>query len=221
MLPEMLAERLNAIKNAGIINPNRTRHVIDPRPPGVYVHYSMRGDPLHNPQLAELTAVVRKAFPTARIQSFWTLTGLNTQQELEKRTVGLDELILSIDAPHFAGIRRLYGVNKADFEAYITERLRWVKAAAAKNEFRVITSTAGRKKEQAIFTAGITRAAEKAGFKAKLDYKPFSNNNGAKRNPAELVIDTAILSAPGRLKGLDAKAILILHDCTITDRYPE
>ncbi|VVB68524.1 Uncharacterised protein [Candidatus Norongarragalina meridionalis] len=89
--PNVLNRRIGKIKDIGV--------------KFGFAQYTGRGDPISNPELHELTDVLRKHFPNMYVASFWGLTYVG-KDELVKRTRGLNLLCVSVDDHHFAGVMK-------------------------------------------------------------------------------------------------------------------
>ncbi len=66
--------------------------------------FTLRGDPLAHAKMHELTGIVKEIFPKAIVRAVWGLSGVKSEEDLLKKTKGLDQLVLSIDGHHYAGI---------------------------------------------------------------------------------------------------------------------
>ncbi len=125
-----------------------------------YIDYTGRGNPLDNKNLHEITQVVRRHFPKARLGSFWNLDGVPTQNALIRRTNGLDCLVLSFDAHHYAGHFRIQKQGAPGLSASqlrektlksMFEKLRWAITASKQHGFKIQVRFTGSEKERSFF----------------------------------------------------------------------
>ncbi|MEK6924202.1 MAG: hypothetical protein AABW54_03120 [Candidatus Micrarchaeota archaeon] len=199
------------LKHSGIVKANTVMHEL--ASPGLIFAYSLGGNPPEHPRLHEITNVIKRHFPEAKVHAFWNLGGVNTPQALVKRTQNLDALCLSLDAQHYAGLRKELmprikelpaAERKQAVNNELVRRIGWVARAATENCFTLAYRLTGKETEAKVFRE-IIRAAEA---------KHGSGILYGEDEPTPRL-------ARGSMRGRKSTQPLILHDCTITDHYPE
>lgn len=198
MKPSALDKKLCELKQSNAVS---ERGVVE-------VKYALRGDPLENARLPEITRVVRRHFPNAVIIAFWSSMGVRNAGELRERLQGVNCVQLSLDAHHYAGLRRIVAHESGEKGealrkktlARMIEHANWAAEVAEGSEMQAGFSITGAGSEARLFT-NIAALATRSGTRPLVQSFP--------RAPG------------GCLKNALASRLVILHDCTVTDRYPE
>ena len=174
-----------------------------PRGQKIEVFMSEGGNPPENPRLAELTQIVRKHAPPAHIVSFWSLWGA-TEQELAHRTKGLDELVASVDRPHWQAIKaELAELGRPHSNEVVTQemaaRLKIAKRVAEQNKLKLTVRLVAKEGPEAASFTALVRNALESGYHLE------------PRNPVKRGFSL------GRLR---SSTLYIWHDGQVTDYIP-
>jgi len=184
------------------------------------------GNPLDNRRLPEIIALTRGFLPQSLISCFWSGLGIRSKKELVARVTpdskilfsklgaaaselpGVNRLIVSIDAHHWAALRRQMNADsgcapkKEQVFEQMREHLRWANSAAGKIGARTVVRIAAGRRETLEFLQNVVeKALEPSAYELQL----------SSRSPRG--------SSLGQAKAIPT--LHIWHDCTVTERVPE
>ncbi|MFA6049330.1 MAG: hypothetical protein WC792_05305 [Candidatus Micrarchaeia archaeon] len=218
MDPQTLDARLSELKEAGLGAHDRDLPAALLR---YNVGYTSRGNPLDHENLAQITRVVRKHLPDAKIASFWSLDGVPSKAELVKRTKGLDLLVLSLDSHHYAGLYRAFkqtpqgmglGPKQLREQTFdlIRDRIGWAFEAAKKNGFSIKVQITRKGKY------GVPVGNEGAIFEKLVPTAKSGELGGVK-----MEVDSRDRRPKGNSNYMSAQSLLILHNGEYSEAWPK